>query len=889
MRERFIESIVLVISLLLFNSTIGHAETPPLRKYIPNIVKPGYYFRKPAGMAFDSSSNLYILDTGNNCIKKFDRSGNLLTTIGAKGSGNGQFNNPTGFALDSDDNIYVFDAGNWRIQKLNQSGDYLSQIKSAFGTYSESKDGIAVDSKKNIYFNNGQTIKKYGPDGTFITSWGSWGTADGQFEGLSDLAVDGDDHIYAVENNNNRVQVFLADGTFVRKWGSSGYSQGQFNNAQAITVDKNGYVYVLDSGRIQKFTSTGIFVSIIGSYPDCYYGAVNEPSAAAVDPDGKIYVADNQNNRIEIFSPNGTFVTVWGSGGTSASQFYFSSELFSGISVDSKGYIYVADSANNRVQKFRADGNFVSMWGSHGTGNGQFNIPSGIATDSTGKVYVADMLDNRIEIFSQNGSFLKSFGNWGTGAGQFEYPTGLTIDDQDNLYVANYYSHVIQVFDVSGKYLTGWGGYGSVDGKMKNPFGIAADNHGFIYVADSGNQRIQKFTTAGAHVATWAGTSATLSAPHKMAADSTGNIYLANSNNNQIVKFSPDGAVVLKFGSKGHGDGQFETPYAVTVDAENSIYIADTGNNRIQKFDSKGNYLLQWGGWTDFLHVSDDGNVNNPTGISANPDGSIWVADENNSRIQIFSKNGAYLGKMGTCGADALTDCPWCCQYLQPYDVFIDKNGDHFITDISNNRISKGPICERSVSSCADTFISVPNPRSVTRDDLGNFYIVKYYTHTIAKYNSSGQFLFEWGKENTVSGNEIYPEGIVFANNLVYVSDYINNSIYVFTADGNYVKNFWGHGVFNSPMGIAIDSESNIYVTDSTRNVTIMLDSNGQYLAEWGSQGSGDYQFQRPTGIGINASGSFCVVDSENNRIGLFGGSSGQIPSPVAPMMMLLK
>jgi DNA-binding beta-propeller fold protein YncE len=112
-----------------------------------------------------------------------------------------------------------------------------------------------------------------------------------------------------------------------------------------------------------------------------------------------------------------TFVTMWPE---LPQPWYFNGHSY--IAVDSSGYVYVADIYNYRIQKFDADGNFITKWGSEGTGDGQFYGPNGIAVDSRGNVYVADSYNNRIQKFDSNGNFITKWGSEGTGDSEFYYP-----------------------------------------------------------------------------------------------------------------------------------------------------------------------------------------------------------------------------------------------------------------------------------------------------------------------------------------------------------------------------------------------------------------------------------------------------------------------------------
>ena len=128
----------------------------------------------------------------------------------------------------------------------------------------------------------------------------------------------------------------------------------------------------------------------------------NQPSGIALDSSGNVYVADTWNHRIQKFTSSGQFVTKWGSYGNGDGQFIGPF----GIALDSSGNVYVADINNGRIQKFTSDGQFIAKWGSQGSGDGQFDYPSGIAADSSGNVYVADTQNHRIQKFTSDGQFI---------------------------------------------------------------------------------------------------------------------------------------------------------------------------------------------------------------------------------------------------------------------------------------------------------------------------------------------------------------------------------------------------------------------------------------------------------------------------------------------------
>ena len=166
-----------------------------------------------------------MTDTLNNCIKKFNSDGNLITRWGSLGSRNGQFFNPHGIAIDKNGNVFVVDWGNSRIQKFTS-------------------------------------------DGKFITKWGSLGHDDGQFGALREIEIDDSNNVYVVDSNyeglfhSPRIQKFTSKGVFITKWGLSG--EGELYNPAGVAVDKNKNLYVTDTGgisRIMRYSSNGKFLT----------------------------------------------------------------------------------------------------------------------------------------------------------------------------------------------------------------------------------------------------------------------------------------------------------------------------------------------------------------------------------------------------------------------------------------------------------------------------------------------------------------------------------------------------------------------------------------------------------------------------------------------------
>ncbi|MFH0813304.1 MAG: C13 family peptidase [Pseudomonadota bacterium] len=405
--------------------------------------------------------------------------------------------------------------------------------------------------------------------------------------------------------------------------------------------------------------------------------------AIAVDGRGFVYLADAgadawNHHCIQKFTSDGQFVTKWGSYGSGDGEF----NVPSGIAVDGSGFVYVAESGNCRIQKFTPDGQFVAKWGSEGSGDGEFYVPHGIAVDGSGFVYVTDTYNYRIQKFTSDGRFVAKWGSWkDREVGEFDDVSGIAVDGSGFVYVGDTYSVMdarIQKFTPHGQFVTQWGSYGDGDGQFYEPYGIAVDGSGFVYVTDGGHSRIQKFTSDGQFVAKWGSEGSgdgEFSGTFGIAVDGSGFVYVADSSHSRIQKFTSDGQFVAKWGSEGSRDGEFNLPFGIAADGSGFVYVLDAGNDRIQKFTSDGQFVAKWGS-----EGSGDGEFWGPFGIAADGSGFVYVADKYNDRIQKFTAGGQFITKFGSSGAE-LGRLNW------PRGLAIDEAGRVFVTDTENHRV----------------------------------------------------------------------------------------------------------------------------------------------------------------------------------------------------------
>jgi len=262
----------------------------------------------------------------------------------------GSFLSPQHLAFDSENNLYVTDLGNARVQKFDSNGNFLSE-------------------------------------------WGSKGTEPGKFGHPSGIAISGE-FVFVVDNRNHNVQKFDLNGNFITEWGSFGINNGSFKSPRGITISDDQSVFVVDSGnaRIQKFTFDGEYITHFGQSGK-RGGELITPVDIAINSD-KIFVTDSVQNRINIFDLNGIFLRTIDN---TVGGFPIYPE---GIIFDEQNNFYISDYRNNRIIQYNESGNYLSIFGQMGTGDGQFKFPKDLAISEDGYLFVTDTQGHRIQKFT---------------------------------------------------------------------------------------------------------------------------------------------------------------------------------------------------------------------------------------------------------------------------------------------------------------------------------------------------------------------------------------------------------------------------------------------------------------------------------------------------------
>lgn len=569
-------------------------------------------------------------------------------------------------------------------------------------------------------------------------------------------------------------------------------------------------------------------------------------------------------------------------------------------------------------------------------GAAKVSHPKGITKDSAGNVYFADSGNHKIKRMSYN-SYVKTLEGSvqgyadGIGESQFNDPTGIAVDASGNIYVADSGNHMIRKITPSGIVSTIAGStQGYTDGqgttaKFNYPTGIVVDSNGNLFVADSGNNRIRKITPTGT-VSTFAGSIsgfadgigvlAQFYTPFGICIDTSSNLYVTDADNNRIRKITPTGLVSTIAGSiQGDIDGTgvsalFNYPTGIDINSSNSLLVTDSNNNKIKKISSLGVVTTIVG--PDPVFTQDvQTQLNHPMGITVISTDSLgrsefYITDFNYNRILYYNPTqDSHVVLKVTCAVEG------------DFDGFpTDKAYYYYITTKPNERDiyvstriigncdgyggqvtcgSSAPSIKKITPLGIISTFAIPSLSSYTSglsfDTIGNLYISDNDQHRIRKVTPSGTISTFAGSISSgsadgtgISAQFYYPSGnTTDAAGNIYVCDQLNHRIrkitpssIVTTIAGSTQGYLDGQGTtakFNSPSGITVDASGNIYVADQGNHRIRKITPTGTVSTFAGSNigfmdGAGALaKFSAPSDIGIDNLGNLYIADRGNYRI----------------------
>ncbi len=605
---------------------------------------------------------------------------------------------------------------------------------------------------------------------------------------------------------------------------------------------------------------------------------LRKPTSVTTDPSGlklvhTTFYDPRTGNVTETRAP------AAGGGGIPVGAYLYSSQVPSlkapgGVAMDSAGHVWVADTEDSRVVELSSTGEYITAFGTEGTGNVQFKKPRGIAVDSEGHIWVADTGNDRVEEISSTGTFIRAFGSEGTETGKFKKPTALAIDSSGNVWVADTENNRVQEFSSSGTYLREYHESG-----VTKPEGIAADTKGDVWVAVTGPfSFVVELSSTGKDIGLF-GKPGTGNGEFKEPAGiaiSGETAYVVDRGNNRVQEFKlpakekEKAEYVAQFGTSGTGNGQFKTPQSIALEKEGHVWVADAGNNRMQEFK-----LTVTEGKTTSEYVTQTARP--PGGVAMDSAGHVWVADTEDSRVDELSSTGEYINGFGTEGTGNV-------QFKKPRGIAVDSEGHIWVADTGNDRveeISSAGVFIKAFGSEGTETGKFKKPTALAIDSSGNVWVADTENNRVQEFSSSGTYLREYHESGVTK-----PEGIAAdTKGDVWVAVTGPFSFVVELSStgkdiGLFGKPGTGNGEFKEPAGIAISGET-AYVVDrgNSRVQEFKLpwkeSEKAEYVAQFGTSGTGNGQFKTPQSMALDKEGHAWIADMGNSRMQKFTPNPG--------------
>ncbi len=436
---------------------------------------------------------VWVADTLNHRIQRFDLDGGGAVEFGSHGRRVGHLDAPQGVWA-TDRAVYVADDRNDRVQVFALDGTPRGAIGAERGRLSRPYD-VAVDGGGRVLVadNLHHRVRVFGADRRYIASFGrGYGKRPGRLAYPRALSVDAAGNVYVADTANGRISVFAGDGTPLRTIGRDGRAVGQFIAPAGVSASPDGGFAVADTvdSRVVQHTDDGAPLVSYGSRggrPD----HLDRPRGIAIDASFTSWTADTLNHRLVRRTVYGRSPEIVGQRGAAPGGFLEPT----GIDADGAGAVYVADTGNDRAQKLDPHGTPLVLFGpsTPGTARERLVAPRGVAVGPDGDVFVADSGNDRIVRFGPDGALRNAWGESGTAPGRLRAPSGIAVDPKGDVYVADSGNDRVQVFTSDGALITAWGERGVAPGQFQYPTAIDLDCRGRVIVADRDSHRIQRF------------------------------------------------------------------------------------------------------------------------------------------------------------------------------------------------------------------------------------------------------------------------------------------------------------------------------------------------------------------------------------------------------------
>ena len=737
---------------------------------------------------------------------------------------------------------------------------------------------------------------------------------------------------------NGVITTVAGNGTGSFSGDGGAATNAAFYGPASLAVDASGNLFIADqnNNRVRKVGANGIITTVAGNGTYGYSGdggaansaALHQPTGAAVDAFGNLFISDRLNNCVREVGTNGIITTVAGKGtagysgdgGAATNAALYNPDS---VAVDASGNLFIADQNNNRVRKVGANGIITTVVGNGTAGysgdggaatNAELSSQQEVMVDSSGNLFIADYDNFRIRAVGTNGIITTVAGNgtlgysgdggWATNAALC-YPAGVAEDASGNLFIADYGNFRIRevgtngiITTVAGNGMAGYSGDGgaATNAALYGPAGVVVDASGNLFIADFSNNRVRKVFVGGPMLAL-----------NNVGASSAGAYDVVISNSLGSVTSSVATLTVLLPPTLGTQP----LSQSVVVGSNAAFSVAATGTaplgyqwyfNGAPLPDQTNTALLVSGvaftnaGAYEVVVTNLYGSVTSavavlsveiPPGIAAQPGSQTNVLNSTATFSVTATGTGPFAyqwqfngtnlpGVIATVAGNGMAGysgdggAATNAKLNSPGGVAVDAFGDMFIGDLGNNRI-------REVGTNGIITTVAGNGTQGYAGDGG--------AATNAKLSTAGV---------VVDGVAVDGVAVDALGNL-FITDQVNNRIrkvgtngIITTVAGNGTAGYsgdWGaatNAKLNYPSGVAVDAFGNLFIADNynhrvrevgTNGIITTVAGNGTY----GYSGDGGWAtsaaLHYADGVAVDASGNLFIADYDNRirRVGTNG------------------
>jgi len=817
------------------------------------------------GLAVDASNNIYVADQGNELIRKITPAGTVSTVAGKAGVygfANGQdttavFNYPNGIAVDKSGNLYVTDANNYVIRKITPTG-LVSTLAGKQGVYGStngpdtsatfnSLNACAVDAQGNLYITETYRVRKISTDGmvsTFAGS-GSPGSADGvgtaaSFNSLSSVSIDALGNLYVGDSGNHTIRKITPDGTVSTIAGTSGVTgsadgtgaAAKFGGGVYAAVDPSGNVFVADglnntirklaitgyaidkhpptgltfNGSTGKITGTPVIFSPATDYTVTGYNISGSSAAKinititgnlsfplipaqiygvadfspAVSTTGPITYTSSNTGVATVVAGN---IHVIGVGTSTITATNGSTTLSQVLTVNPAPLTLIADNQSKNYHTANPTLTITYDGFVNGENPAIFTTQPTISTPASATtlpgsypINVSGAVNKNYTISFVAGTLTILGGNVTTAAPELSYPsvlnytsgaaiTTVSPTNSGGPVPANAYAQITAIAGLPGQ-------QGEADGtgaaaRFAQPNGVALDAAGNLYVADATYSLIRKITPAGV-VTTIVGRDqngvSVFTFPSGVAVDAAGNVYVTDTFNNAIKKITPQGVVSVFAGGGNQLNGQgtqasFSQPSGITIDKSGNLYVADQRNDLIRKITPSG--LVSTIAGQQGVAGSANGQGTAATfgrvnEIAVDTSGNLYVTDAN--VVRKITSGGLVSTLAGSGAFTSIDGKGTAASFQQPWGVAAEPNGIVYVAEYNQIRkITPGGVVSTVIGATNPSGTVTQNTLGfdflggLTVDPSGNLYACDISDDFVAKVTATGYTI-----------DKTLPAGLVF-------------------------------------------------------------------------------------------------------------------------------